>query len=107
MESTSCPGQHDAAPDGEYPPNVGCRPHGCGLSAGSGPGGGGGGDSIGTVGAGGSGIAAPGIRGSGTEGAGPGTTESPFRPVYADTAGGISGGPGFGPSPPGARRGSA
>src|SRR5207244_464341 len=51
--------------------------------------------------------AAPGIGGSGTDGAGPGTTESPFRPVYVDTAGGISGGPGFGPSPPGARRGSA
>src|ERR1700753_3666452 len=57
-------------------------------------------------GGGGSGIAAPGIRGSGTDGAGPGTTESPFRPVHAEMAGGGSGGPGFGPAPPGARRAS-
>src|ERR1700761_2250262 len=57
-------------------------------------------------GGGGSGIAAPGIRGSGTDGAGPGTTESPFRPVHAEMAGGVSGGPGLRPAPPGARRAS-
>lgn len=70
----------------------------------AGAGGGGGGDSKGVVGAGGSGIAAPGIRAGGTAPGGP--TGSPGRPVYADTAGGSSGGAGFGPSPPGARRAS-
>jgi hypothetical protein len=65
---------------------------------------GGGGGGIGVDGGGGNGIAAPGIGAGGTAPGGP--TGSPGRPVKADIAGGISGGPGFGPSPPGARRAS-
>src|ERR1700722_10838176 len=102
------PGRRHATADGEHAPQRHPGGHGCGPSAGSSMPGtlaaGGGGSGV--DGGGGSGIAAPGIRGSGTDGTGPFTTESPFKPVYADTAGGISGGPGFGPSPPGARRGS-
>jgi hypothetical protein len=46
---------------------------------------------------GGSGMATPGIRAGGGGGRGP-TGSTPGKPVYADTAGGISGGAGLGPS---------
>jgi hypothetical protein len=108
VEGTTAAGQHHAAPDGEQSPQGNPGGHDCGPSAGSSMPGrlGAGGGGSGVDGGGGSGIAAPGIRGSGTDGAGPGTSESPFSPVYAEMAGGISGGPGFGPAPPGARRAS-
>ena len=53
-----------------------------------------GGGSAGVVGGGGSGIAAPGIRAGGGGGGGAGGV-SPGNPVYADTAGGNSGGDGL------------
>ena len=77
-------GQHHATADDEHPPSRNPGDHGCGPSAGSSmpdtPGAGGGGGA-GVDGGGGSGIAAPGIRPSGTDGAGPVATGSPGRPV--------------------------